>query len=69
MCCQIKAFSEKRIRIKTGSLSVLHLCVSLRANLNFLSICNLDMVMVQKSFRMLKLAQINWSFIEHVRHP
>ena len=35
MCCQINAFSEKRIRIKTGSLSVLHLCVSLRANLNF----------------------------------
>ena len=66
MCCQIKAFSEKRIQIKTGSLSVLHLYVSLRANLKFLSMRNSDMVMVQKNFRILKLAQITRSSIEHL---
>ena len=54
MCCQIKAFSEKRIQIKTGSLSVLHLYVSLRANLNFSSMRNSDMVMVQKKFQNFK---------------
>ena len=54
MCCQIKAFSEKRIQIKTGSLSVLYLYVSLRANLNFSSMRNSDMVMVQKNFQNFK---------------
>ena len=69
-CCQIKAFSEKRIQIKTGSLSVLHLCVSLRANLNFFECVQFRHGYgSKKSFRILKLAQITWSFIEHVRHP
>ena len=62
MCCQIKAFSEKRIQIKTGSLSVLHLYVSLRANLNFWSMRNSDMVMVQKHFQNFKTR----SSIEHL---
>ena len=43
-----------------------YLCVSLGGSLNFFSMSNSDMVMVQKIFRILKLAQITWSFIERV---
>ena len=51
-------------------VSVLHLCVSLRANLNFFECVQFRHGYgSKKSFRILKLAQITWSFIEHVRHP
>ena len=42
---------------------------SLRRNLNFQSMCNSYMVVAQKIFRILKLTQITWSFIGHVRQP
>ena len=43
-----------------------HLCVSLKRDLNFSIMRNLHMVVVQKIFRFLKLAQITSSFIGHV---
>ena len=42
-----------------------HLCVSLRHNLDFSSMHNSHMVVVQTIFRILKSAQITWSFIGH----
>ena len=59
--------SERRgFELRQGCSSVPHLCVSLRRKLTFSSMCNSHMVAVQNIFRILKQAQITWSFIGSV---
>ena len=66
MCCQTKAFREEGIRIQAGILISATLVFFFRRDLNFSSMHYLDMAVVQQIFRILKLAQITWSFVGHI---